>query len=481
MQLTFWGAARQVTGSTYLLELADGFKILVDCGADFTRDAYNGKNPTVLYRGNSSILPFDPTEINLVILTHAHLDHSGHIPLLIREGYEGQVLCTPPTFDLCKLLLMDSARLHRRKYNSLVGTHKKQTKVPRELLNSLMAGMFLEHHVEESFDRFVTIQYKQRFKIKKGVHLTFIQTGHLLGAANVLLEIEEDGVWKKIGFSGDIGRYNYPLLQDPDPFPEVDYLICESTYGARYHDDEGDPADHLEKVIQETCVDRPGRLVIPAFSIGRTQAILYTLNRLYTERGFAPVKVFADSPLAVLSTRVYEKFHKYLNKDAVDFYEENEALFDFESLHIIESAKESNELKNHFEPCIIISSSGMISGGRVEQHVKNNIGNPYATILMIGYAADGTIGRELLDGAKVLKFNNLELPVAADIRRTDIFSGHGDLDDLVQFVQQQNPEKVKKVFLVHGDFPSMVSFQATLQMVGYQNVETPAKGEMFEL
>jgi metallo-beta-lactamase family protein len=438
-----------------------------------------GDTGPTLYRGNSSIFPFEPTEINLVILTHAHIDHSGNIPLLIREGYEGQILSTAPTFDLTSLLLYDSASLHKKRLNTITANKKLLKKGAS--LSKFTAAMFFEQHVDEAIERFVTISFKQRFKIKKGLYLTFNPTSHLLGAANVILEVEEKGEVKKIGFSGDIGRAGYPLLTDPERMPEVDYLICESTYGNRRHQAEGDPADILAEIIKEACIDKPGRLIVPAFSVGRTQALLFTLNRLYSERNFTPIKIFADSPMALQSTRIYQKYLKFLNKEAQDFYRENEELFHFDSLQVMETSRESREIENHHEPCIIISSSGMITGGRIEQHLRNNISNSYATILMIGFSAQGTLGNQLMQQPKFLKIQGKEFPVNAEIRQTDIFSGHGDLDDLMAFVHYQDKTKLKQLFIVHGDISSMENFQQTLHEDGYTMASMPEYGSSYEL
>jgi metallo-beta-lactamase family protein len=463
----------------YLLELESGYKILVDCGTDMKRErgSEDGQSRTI---HSNSIFPFEPSEINVVLLTHAHIDHSGNLPNLIREGYEGQILCTTATMPLTQLLLEDSAALNQQKIKALHsnGSSKKRAK---KLARLNMNEMYLNKQVEETAERFVTLPYHRKFTLTQGVSLTFIPTGHLLGAANIYLEIQENGQRKTIGFSGDIGRKNYPLLPDPDRFPEVDYLVCESTYGNRFHRSQRSPEAELADIIQRTCIDIPGRLIIPAFSIGRTQALLYTLNRLYTEHGFPTIKVFSDSPLALKSTKVYEKFVRQLNQEAQDFYEENEELFDFASLEYVENIKQSKAISNHYEPCIIVSSSGMVRGGRVEHHIKANLENPYCTILMIGYAVEGTLGHQLLQGGKNIRIGKEDLTVKANVESTDVFSGHGDLDDLTEFVQYQPRENLKKLFLVHGDYESMVDFKAHLEGLGYTNVEMPAWGKQYIL
>jgi metallo-beta-lactamase family protein len=473
MKLTFWGAAQQVTGSMYLLEI-DDYKILIDCGTDMEREV-DYASPLE----SMSFFPFEASQINVVLLTHAHIDHSGNIPLLYQEGYEGQVLCTAATLDLTEILLYDAASLHAERLKKAQGdSRKKQKKMDRILRKG---DVYLEPQVKESLQNFVSIQFNRRFRINDQVSVTFIPAGHLLGAAHVLLQVREGDQTKQILFSGDLGRSNYPLHLDPERVPEVDYLICETTYGSRNHEDKSSPENLLADVISRTCIDIPGRLIIPSFSVGRTQALLYTLNRLYTERGFTPIKVFSDSPMAHASTRVYEKYKSLLNKEAKGFYEENDSLFDFENLHYIHKEKDSRAISSHHEPCIIISSSGMIQGGRVEHHVAANIGNPYCTILLIGFSAEGTLGWRLVNGQKTIKIKDEELVVNANVEKIDVFSGHGDRQDLLKFVKYQDPKKLRKTFLIHGEMYSMESFRDLLNENGYTNVEIPARGEEFEL
>ena len=451
MKLQFLGAAKQVTGSMYLLELEDGYKILIDCGTDMEREI-DFETPII----NKSFFPFDASLINLVVLTHAHIDHSGNIPMLFREGYEGQVLCTPPTADLTELLLFDSANLHLRRLKAAQGESNKKHKQMDRLLRK--GDMYLQKDVENSLENFVTLQFNKKFTIKPGLEITFFPAGHLLGAAHLYFSITEGDEIKTLGFSGDLGRNNYPLHIDPQILPPVDYLICESTYGNRIHEDKVSPMDAMEAIIKETCIDKPGRLVIPAFSVGRTQAVLYTLNRLIEERNFPAIRVFTDSPMGRSSTKIYAKYLSYLNPEARSFQKEYDELFDFDNLVYLQSEKESNAIQNYHEPCVIISSSGMITGGRVEKHIADNISNSYATILLIGYSAEGTLGRQLLAGSETIKVKDREYKVNARIRKIDVFSGHADQLGLLSFIKNQQIDKLKKVFLTHGEEESMLEF-----------------------
>ena len=474
MKLQFLGAAKQVTGSMSLLELADGYKILIDCGTDMEREI-DYESPME----NNSFFPFDASLINLVILTHAHIDHSGNIPMLYREGYEGQVLCTPPTAELAELLLMDSANLHLRRLRSAQGESRKKHKQMDRLLRR--GDLYLQKDVEDSLDNFVTLQFNKKFVVKPGLEITFIPAGHLLGAAHVYFSITEDGETKTLGFSGDIGRYDYPLHIDPQTLPACDYLVCESTYGNRVHEDKISPMDALAKIIKETCIDKPGRLIIPAFSVGRTQAVLYTMNRLIEEQNFPAIRVFTDSPMGRSSTRIYSKNLFYLNPEARAFHKEYDDIFDVENLVFLQTEKETRAIKNYHEPCIIISSSGMISGGRVEQHIADNIGNSYCTILLIGYSAEGTLGKQLLEGTDVIRVKDREYRVNAQIRKIDVFSGHADQIGLLRFIKDQNSSTVKKIFLSHGEEESMLEFKEKIHELGFKEVILPSKNDTFDL
>jgi metallo-beta-lactamase family protein len=474
MKLQFLGAAKQVTGSMYLLELEDGYKILIDCGTDMEREI-DFETPII----NKSFFPFDASLINLVVLTHAHIDHSGNIPMLFREGYEGQVLCTPPTADLTELLLFDSANLHLRRLKAAQGESNKKHKQMDRLLRK--GDLYLQKDVENSLENFVTLQFNKKFTIKPGLEITFFPAGHLLGAAHLYFSITEGDAIKTLGFSGDLGRNNYPLHIDPQILPPVDYLICESTYGNRIHEDKVSPMDAMEAIIRETCIDKPGRLVIPAFSVGRTQAVLYTLNRLIEERNFPAIRVFTDSPMGRSSTKIYAKYLSYLNPEARSFQKEYDELFDFDNLVYLQSEKESNAIQNYHQPCVIISSSGMITGGRVEKHIADNISNSYATILLIGYSAEGTLGRQLLAGSETIKVKDREYKVNARIRKIDVFSGHADQLGLLSFIKNQQIDKLKKVFLTHGEEESMLEFSQEIQKLGFNEVILPAKNETYLL
>jgi metallo-beta-lactamase family protein len=463
MKLTFWGAAQQVTGSMHLLEVGS-YKILIDCGLDYEKETYQEENQH---------FSFNPSDINLVILTHAHIDHSGNLPTLVRLGFGGQVLCTAPTADLSALLLTDSVNLFLSKAKRKPRTKRGNFSGPKPL--------YLHKDVMDTLDRMVTIAFNKPFKINANISLTFVPVGHLLGAAAVVLNIlDTDGVEKKIAFTGDIGRKNYPVLCDPEALPQVDYLITESTYGGRYHSKELTLEQRLVKEIEEACIKSPGRLIIPAFSIGRTQSLVFALNQIFTKKLLPPIQIFVDSPMAIQATDVYRKHHNLVNQEAKDFYKNMGDTFEFEHLEYVQTVKESRDVANYMDPCIIISSAGMLDGGRIQDHLYYNIQNYYCTLLFIGYCAKGTLGNKLLRGDPIVRIKDRELMVYATIRQTDLLSGHGDHDDLINIVKHQDKENLKQVFLVHGEQTSLNSLSLAIQTEGY-TATIPKRGEIFEL
>ena len=461
MKLTIWGAAKQVTGSMHLLEL-ENYKILIDCGLDYEKETFQEDN---------QYFPFDPSDIDVVILTHAHIDHSGNLPTLVRLGFNGQILCTPPTADLTELLLMDSVNIFLSKQN-------KRSKGRRG--GSGPKPLYLHKHVMDTVERFVTISFDKDFILKEGVSLRFIPVGHLLGAAAAILTVREDGNDKKIAFTGDIGRKNYPVLVDPQPLPPVDYLVSESTYGGRMHSKDATIEEKLIETINETCIKFPGRLIIPAFSIGRTQALVYSLNKIFSEGLLPPVKIFVDSPLASFATDVYRKYHNLLNKESQEFYQKKGDEFDFDELTYVQDKRESVSVSNYHEPCIIISSAGMLEGGRIQDHLYHNIQNYYCTILFIGYCAKGTLGNRLLRGDPIVRLRHRDLMVFATIKQTDLLSGHGDHQDLMNNVISQDPDRLKQVFLVHGETKSLESLASAISEAGYK-ATIPEKGIVYQL
>lgn len=458
MKLTIHGAARQVTGSMHLLQVGQ-YKILIDCGLDYEKDRSIQSNED---------FPFDPQDIDVVVLTHAHIDHSGNLPTLVRLGFNGQILSTPPTADLTELLLLDSVNIFMHK------AHKGR-KHGRGKFNTGAQPLYLQKHVMDTMERFVTIAFNRPFRITGDIELTFIPVGHLLGAAAAVFKIKDEGMEKSIAFTGDIGRKNYPVLEDPQNLPPVDYLVTESTYGGRQHTKDKTVEQALVEVIDKCCVKEQGRLIIPAFSIGRTQSLVYSLNKIFSAGLLPPVKVFVDSPMASMATGIFRKYHELVNKEAQEFYRMQGDEFEFDNLTYVETLKDSRQISNYYEPCIIISSAGMLEGGRIQDHLFYNIQNYYCTILFIGYCAKGTLGHRLLRGDSIVHIKDRDLAVYATIKQTDVLSAHGDHDDLMNTVRQQDKAKLKDVFLVHGEAGSMQALADSLTEEGYP-VVIPEKG-----
>jgi len=460
MNLTIWGAAQQVTGSMHLLK-TDQYQILIDCGLDYERNSSQVQNEE---------FPFNPVEIDVVILTHANIDHSGNLPTLIRMGFTGQILCTHATKDLSELLLLDSVSIFLSKQRARTKGKRRKSQGPNPL--------YLQKHVHETIDKMVEIAFNKPFQVNEHIAVEFIPIGHLLGAAAVVLRITEDGIEKKIAFTGDIGRKNYPLLPDPQALPPVDFLVCESTYGGRFHSQGTSIEEILTETIQQACVKTPGRLIIPAFSIGRTQSLIYTLNRIFLEKGLPPIPIFVDSPLAQYATEVYRKHRKLLHPEAQVFYEQHGDEFEFENLTYTQNLKESKAITNFYDPCIIISSAGMLEGGRIQDHLYYNVQNLYCTLLFIGFCAPGTLGHKLLRGDSFVRIRDRELPVYATIEKTDLLSGHGDHADLMQVITQQ--KNLQKLFLVHGELSSMEELDQSASELGYETC-IPKRGMQYTL
>ena len=466
MKLTIHGAARQVTGSMHLLQVGQ-YKILIDCGLDYEKDHNIQVNED---------FGFDPEKIDVVVLTHAHIDHSGNLPTLVRMGFSGQILCTPPTADLTELLLIDSVNIFLSKANK--GRHSR--KRHKHSSGNGPQPLYLQKHVMDTVERFVTIGYNRPFRINGEIELTFVPAGHLLGAAAAVFKVTEDGVEKSIAFTGDIGRKNYPVLNDPEPLPQVDYIVSEATYGGRMHTKGKSVEETLVETIDKVCIKEQGRLIIPAFSIGRTQSLVFALNKIFSSGLLPPVAIFVDSPMATRATEIFRKHHSQVNPEAQEFYNRQGDEFEFDNLTYVETLKDSRQVSNYYEPCIIISSAGMLEGGRIQDHLFYNIQNYYCTILFIGYCAKGTLGYRLLRGDPIVHIKDRDLAVYATIKKTDVLSAHGDHEDLMNNIMQQDVDKLKGVFLVHGEAVSMQALADALEPEGYK-VTIPEKSVVYEL
>lgn len=464
MQIDFFGAARTVTGSKHLISLSDGKKILLDCGM------YQGmgKETDPLNRH----FGFDPREIDAVILSHAHIDHSGLLPRLVNEGFKGKIYCTPATLDLCEIMLKDSARIQEADVKFL---NKKRDKKGLDRLNPL----YTEEDVEKCLKHFVTVGFDQSTRVFGNVELLFTDNGHILGSAAVFLTIQDDEKEHKIAFTGDIGRYSSPLLNDPKSFPQCDILICESTYGDRLHDTVEDSAQHLLEIINETCVRRKGRLIIPAFSLGRTQELVYSLNML-DQHGLLPkIKIYVDSPLSYSATNIVRKHVDCLNERVRKTAEQDPDPFGFEHLVYITDKRDSQALNENNEPCVIISASGMAEAGRIRHHIAHAISHPQNTILMVGYAEPHSLGGQLRAGKTEVKIFGELHSVRAEVKIIDSFSAHADYKEMLRYLSCQDASKIKKVFLVHGDYEAQTAWKERLHDQGFRNIEIPDSSDHF--
>lgn len=458
MNISFHGAARTVTGSKHLITLRNGTKILMDCGL------FQGMGNEQHELNNN--WGFEPQQIKYLLLSHAHIDHSGLLPKLVKDGFEGKIFCTGATKDLANILLIDSAEIQR---DDAAYANKKRRKHGLPLVEPLYgiedAKKVISLMQEVAYDKWTVIE--------KGIEVLYTDAGHIIGSAAVHLKVSEDGQTNQLTFSGDIGRYGDVILKSPAVFPQADHIIIESTYGDKLHENLVSSADHFLEWIQKTCADKKGKLIIPAFSVGRTQELLYFLNQLVLENRLPKVPVYVDSPLSKEATEVVkshpEGFNKYIQKLLLT----DSDPFDFPGLKFIENAEESKALNFNPQPCIIISASGMADAGRIKHHIKNNISDAKNTILIVGYCEPNSLGGRLMNGAKKVRIFSEEYQVKAEVGVMRSMSAHADYDDLCQFLACQNPTVVKNVFIVHGEYDVQVEFQRRLLKKGFKVVEVP--------
>ncbi len=466
MHITFHGAARNVTGSKHLVQLNDGTTVLLDCGmfqgmGDQTDDL-------------NEHFGFNPKKVDHMILSHAHIDHCGLIPRLVAEGFEGPIYCTSATMDLVRILLLDSAKIQMQdvEYSN---KHRARKGLP------LLEALYNEDQVMDALRLFKIVEYHEEFEITPRIKFQFTDAGHILGSAAVHLSILENGKHTNITFSGDVGRYGDLLLKSPQTFPQADYILLESTYGDSLHKQLEPIADALLEIIKQTCLVKNGKVIIPAFSVGRTQELLYALNSLELKGILPDVQYYVDSPLSEKATEVLMNHPEVYNKAVNDVLKVDANPFAFKGLRFIESTEESIALNSDPRPCVIISSSGMAEAGRVKHHIKNNIGNQKNTILMVGYCEPNSLGGRLLHGDHEVHIFGEVYEVKAEVRSIKSMSAHGDYEDLLHFLHCQDPAKVKQLFLVHGEYEVQQHFSKTLNENGFMHVEIPYQHQRIEL
>lgn len=458
MKLAFHGAARTVTGSKHLITLKNGKRILLDCGLFQGL----GRDTNML----NSDFGFDPKTINYLILTHAHIDHCGLIPKLVKDGFSGVIYSTHGTKELGAVLLEDSAEIQRDDTKFINKRRAKQGLPPYEPLYDL-------EDAAKALELFKTVDYGEWTVIEDGIEVLYTDAGHIIGSAAVHLRIKEDGKTTQVTFSGDVGRYNDAILRSPATFPQADHIILESTYGNKLHDEVHGVPDSMLQWIEKTCVEKKGKLIIPAFSVGRTQELLFALNQLELENRLPSLPIYVDSPLSKEATEVLKNYPQYFNKRIRKIMLSDKDPFDFKGLKFIKTVDESKALNDLPQPCIIISASGMADAGRVKHHIMNNIGDKKNTILIVGYCEPNSLGGRLMNGAKEVKIYGEMYNVVAEVGQMRSMSAHGDYDDLCQFLSCQNPALVKTLFLVHGEYEVQLDFEGRLKRKGYKNVVVP--------
>lgn len=466
MNIAFHGAAQNVTGSKHLITLDSGTQILLDCGL------FQGMGHETDELNKS--LGFDAAQVDFLILSHAHIDHSGLIPLLIANGFKGKIYGTPATKELCEILLLDSVKIQT---GDLKYHNRKLEKrgLPQENL------LYDEDDVHQAMKFFITIGYQEEVTLTKDVKLKFYDAGHIIGSASVHLTISENDKTTQLAFSGDVGQYGDLLLRAPQRFPQADYILLESTYGDKLHKDAQPTKNALHDILIKTCVEKKGKLIIPAFSVGRTQELLYVFNGMELDGSLPNVKVYVDSPLSGKATRIVEKHQENYNDSVLNVLEVDKEPFKFKGLHYVQDAEESKSLNNLNEPCVIISASGMAEAGRIKHHIANNISDSKNTILMVGYCEPNSLGGRLKNGAQQVSIFGEHFQVVAEVASLQSMSAHGDYEDLLTFLNCQDPERVKQLFLVHGEYDVQQNFRLKLLDKGFKNVSIPERHQEFKL
>ncbi len=447
MRVHFLGAARTTTGSLYLLEL-NGDRLLLECGL------FQGRRGESIERNRN--FPFLPKDIDAVILSHAHIDHCGNLPNLCRQGFDGNIYCTFATRDLASVMLEDSAEIQK---DDAAFVSKKRAKHGLPPVEPLYSATDAEKAVRQ----FVAINYDRPFPVTDGLTVTFRDAGHILGSAQVVLDIRENSRRYRYLFSGDVGRGADDILRDPEPVEQVDYLQVESTYGAREHTANRNANEEVARLVLET-LQQNGKVIIPSFSVGRTQQIVYTLHQLTLAARLPRVPIFVDSPLSVNATEVYRLHPECFNQSIYKFLREKENPFGMENLTYIREVAHSMKLNDLREPAIIISASGMAEAGRIRHHLANHIGNPANLILFIGYCAEHTLGAQILSGQNPVNIFGEPHVVKARIGSLDSFSGHADKNELRRYVEGVAGD-VKRIAVVHGEESQALGFGETLRQI----------------
>ncbi len=464
MSLSFHGAARSTTGSRHLLQI-DGQKILLDCGL------FQGHRRDTFERNLN--FGFAPDEVHTMILSHAHIDHSGNIPNLVKQGFGGTIWATPATEDLCKVMLRDSAFIQEKDAEFI---NKRNRKRGREG-NGVAEPLYRIEDADRAMELFRSVHYHKEFAIGDDIHGFFYDAGHILGSASVILDIRQGERVRRLAFSGDIGRVGLPLLRDPEIPHNVDWLIMEGTYGAREHKDIGHAKEELRSVVERVAA-RGGKIIVPSFSVERTQEIVFYLNQLTQEGRLPPIPIYVDSPLSVNVTEIFRLHPECFDEEARQWILEEKDPFGFYRLTYTRSVEESKALNNVAFPCMIISASGMCEAGRIRHHLSNSIGHAKNCIMFVGYQAEGTLGRAIVERKPEVNIFGEPHRVRAEIATLNAFSGHADKHDLLNYakvVKENGP--LKKIFLVHGENDGLEELAGVLRRELGVEVVVPNLGE----
>jgi metallo-beta-lactamase family protein len=468
MKISFFGAAREVTGSLYMIEVNDR-RVLLECGL------FQGHRADEYERNLH--FPFDPKSIDAMILSHAHIDHSGNIPNLVRQGFRGNIWCTPPTRNLSTYMLLDSGSIQENDINYLNRQRAKKNQPPA-------APIYTKADAQASLEQFVTVGLHRRQFITDGLEVTFHNAGHILGSAIPVIDVQERAAGRSIRlvFSGDLGRREASILREPELVDSAEVLLIESTYGDRLHTSLDETRRQLRDVIRETA-RRRGKVIIPAFAVERTQEIVYAINRLEAEGDIPVLPVFVDSPLAVNATEVFRLHPEAWDEDVQAFLADENRTNPFDSTRIeyVRDVRKSKQLNFLSEPAIIISASGMAENGRILHHLKNNIERAENTILFVGYQAQNTLGRRNLDGNKRARIFGEEYEVRAHVASIDGYSAHADQAELLDWARGFDRQRLQRVFVIHGEEPAALTFAEKLRQEGLRDVVVPERSQVFEL
>ncbi|HOT96722.1 MAG TPA: MBL fold metallo-hydrolase [bacterium] len=464
MEIQFFGGVQSVTGTMHVLTIR-GQKILLDCGL------YQGKRDESFQRNRE--LPFDARSINAMVLSHAHIDHSGNIPQLVKLGYSGPVYCTHATRDLCSIMLQDAGHIQEKDVEFV---NKKRV---RSGMKPVMP-LYTAHDALKAMNQFISVGYERTMPIADGVSVTFFDAGHILGSAITRLDINDDGKPLTLIFSGDLGRPGMPILRDPTIFQEADILFTESTYGGRFHDDYSTVNQKLAQAVNDT-IQRGGKIIIPAFSVGRTQEIVFALHQLTLAGEIPEIPVFVDSPLSVNATAVFRAHPECYDEETAELLERTDDVFGFRKLHYVETVEESKKLNDLRQPSIIISASGMCEAGRILHHLRNNIEDERNTILIVGFMAENTLGRRLVEQEPSVRIFGEEFRLAAQVVKLNAFSAHADHRELIQWISHFDREKLDHLFILHGELTGSEALAQGLASLGLKEVRIPERGESVEV